>query len=1244
MPPSGGGMETAMKTRNRLTAALLALTLVAALFAVFPLEQSAEGSNVAKDKPAYASRDGKNASKVTDGNPDTYWSSDRIPLYAEVDLLDNYILDKVVVKLPVNNTLGRSYQYAYNVYGSADGVNFDRIGEMTAPEKATAEGFVFEIENKTPYRVVRVMSTMSSKGSYSSTVISEIEVYGEKSDAPVIPTRETIEFPSYEEWLLENCGVDVNKLKDKDGKYEIKDTYTADDTIEALRGLVSRVLGDGYNDWFTFEIASSENGKDYYEISNDGGKIKIKGNEGVSVAAGLNHYLKYFCKVHVSQETRQVRMPEAVVPVEETIFTECVVEVRYTYNYCTLSYTMPYYGFDEWQRELDYLMLSGINVILDTTATEALWVLYLQNFGYTLEEAKQFVCGYAWKAWWLMGNLEGYGGPVSDVWIKDTVEMARVNQRYMTVMGADPCLQAFTGTMPSDFAGHAGKIMQSMGFDAISPNITSTGNWAGFLRPYALNTTYNGFDYLAKKFYETQDYIYGRIGDYYAGDFLHEVDGNFNLDPKFNKANMSRTVLDKLLEENGEAVWIIQSWWENPLPEVVEGWGDDREDHILLLDLSAVQSPRWSNRTNYGGLEFGGSSWCYCILEDYGGREGVHLKLYTLAKNFFSALGKSKHMKGIGLTSEGTERNPVVFDLFWEMAWNPKINAKEWICDYAERRYGSGEAADAWRELLDTVYGQNTIDGTTINDAVCNYPKFDYTGGYFYPSYNRQECDASLKKLIDLYDLFKNEETYVYDMVELVGTELSATATKLLGNAFAAAKKADYETFHIQKTKFLRAIALLDELNSFVRTQTLGNWVGRVDGFVNDARTGTYSDFDVDLMKLDAVILITNWSTIDLGNYGNRLYADLIEDYYYRMWNAFMQAAEAKIKAGEKITAGDDRLGVTTTVCYNYGREVGLNAVFGKNYPASPVPADGDLMHRSLKQVLSEIASDYFVDSENLASSAYLANGATLEANDGSLTGTAKGKTAADISAQFETTNGAKVGILDGDRLLADGDDYAPGMKLVLVESDGAIYDALEITVGEIDIDPSAAAEKEQLKTALKDYAESYASAYTNDLGDRARRSLDAYAEILLEALESDSFALVRSAYAKLDDAKALFESAKAELENKKEQLIREIVGDQARILGLIDSTEADPTYRCSKEEAARIKEIAELGRQSFDQGALTLKSVYEAAKTVKSAEKEMRALTSSDHFVTAESLLAALPFGIGEAVGYAAANAQFAV
>lgn len=1042
-----------MNQRGRIPALLLSLVMVFSAFAVLPLQTAfADGEeNIALGKPAYANRNSSNAAVITDGDDTTYWSGREIPLYAEVDLQANYKLEKVVIKQPLKVSEVRSYDTAFNVYGSTDGRTFDRIGTMTAPEKADADGLVFEIQSQKSYRIVRVLSLMSTKGSSASTYISELEVYGEKTADPVAEISDTFSVSSYEEWLKKNCNVDLSAIKDANGKYDIKDTYTKEDTVAALEGLVSRILGEEYLSYFTFEIgAPLLNGNDYYEITDKDGKIHIKGNEGVSVASGLNYYLKYFCNVHISQETKQTKMPEKVVPVGKTIYQESPYEVRYAYNYCTLSYTMPFYGFDEWQRELDYLMLSGVNVVLDTTATEALWVLYLQNYGYSAREALQFVSGYTWKAWWLMGNLEGAGGPVSFTWMEDTVEMARRNQRYLAVMGADPCLQAFTGTLPTDFAEKADATLKEQGFENVGSFMTSTGSWAGFTRPYALNTTFPGFDSLAQKFYEVQNQIYGRIGDYYAGDFLHEISSGFQLDKSFNKAQMSRTVLDKLLEENSDAVWVIQSWWENPLPEVVEGWGEDREDHILLLDLASVQSPRWTNTTNYGGHEFGGTSWCLCILEDYGGREGAHLSLNGMIQNFRNAQKNAQHIKGIGLTSEGTERNPVVFDLFWELGWSDsaEVTYRTWIKDYAERRYGSSVASGTWADLCKTIYGTNTVDGTTINNAITNYPKFDYTGGYFNPSYAQPIFSATLKQLIGYYDELKDEETYIYDLVELLTTRLSSDATACLANAFKAAQEADYETFHANKTRFLRAMQLIDELAAFSENELLGKWVGRVDTWVNDTRTGTYGDFDVDLMKLDAVMLITNWSTIDLGNYANRSLNGLMEDYYYRMWSNFFAKAEKKVQSGKKITDGNDTMGVSNlSTYYNYGREIALNILNGKQYLSTPVPVEGDADHRSLKEVLEEIQRDYLENFKAVLNTASLIENDSVKSEDGKLTGIPDGTTAKELSALFTVTGGgAKVGFVDAKNKLCPEDTAVEsGMKAVIVESDGSILDNVNL-------------------------------------------------------------------------------------------------------------------------------------------------------------------------------------------------------
>mgnify|MGYP003306626997 CR=1 FL=1 len=54
----------------------------------------------------------------------------------------------------------------------------------------------------------------------------------------------------------------------------------------------------------------------------------------MSLAVGVNHYLKYYCKVNISQVGDQSKMPESIVIVDGTIFKETKAKVRYSYNYC----------------------------------------------------------------------------------------------------------------------------------------------------------------------------------------------------------------------------------------------------------------------------------------------------------------------------------------------------------------------------------------------------------------------------------------------------------------------------------------------------------------------------------------------------------------------------------------------------------------------------------------------------------------------------------------------------------------------------------------------------------------------------------------------------------------------------------------------------------------------------------------------------------------------------------------------
>ncbi len=1035
--------------------------------------------NIAYFKPVRSNSPSSIAQAANDGNTESIWKGEYYPLYVDIDLLANYNISKIVLFTPKTN------MYSFDIYGSLDGVSYTRLASSTGMQKCTDKGFAFELTDAC-YRIIRVNITGNSAGSGASAEIADVKIYGTKSDSKVTPTRETISFSSYEEWLKAKHGVDLSKITDANGRYDIDATYTEEDTVKEIQGIVTRLLGEKYNDWFIFDVDPSGNSskdKDYFRIKDEGGKIKISGTDGTCVAAGLNWYLKYYCNVHISQQTKTVNMPEAVVKVGSEVFYETPMQVRYAYNYCTLSYTMAFFGYDDWRRELDWLMLNGVNLVLDITATEALWVHYLQQLGYTADQAKDYVCGYSYKAWWLMGNLENYGGSVSDQWVIDTLEMARVNQRSLTVMGAEPALQTFVGAMPSTFGTLAKNHLQKKGFDDVSKYMAPQGSWSGLTRPNVLRTDYNGYSYLAQLFYDSQDYVYGQVTQYYCGDVCHE--GGI-IPEGLAKEDMASKILEECLKADEDAVWMLQVWWDNPMKGVLDGFGDKKEDHVILLDLAAATNgPKYTNTTTWGGAEYGGTPWVLCTLDNYGGRAGMHGKLKNMCDIIVTAKEKANYLKGIGITPEGTQNNPVMMDLFWEMIWRdetPKLN--DWVYQYADRRYGESNVSvkTAWLHLFDSVYKVGSYDGTTINYSVSGQPKFTgYNGGYYVQNYPNSRLYNALEQMMKAYDDLNDNESYIYDLVDIMRTYLSNQCTDYLLelSSLTANTKAEgaYEKYLLLCDKYLDGMLLIDELSAYSKDELLGTWIGRVDTWVNDERTGEYDDYTKDMMEFNAKCLISAWCSVSLIDYANRQYNGLMSDYYYPAWKEFFESYETSVKSGKNVS----KYSLDGKKYFNYAWSFIINDV---EYSSTVLDPNGGINARGIENIFTKISVNHTTDAKKTPIIEISLTGKTeYKLVNGIITGVLDGTQKDVLLSAIEYPEGTTLKVVDSNGEEVKG-IISVGNKLILTNSEGKVVDT--VIVGGVEITSEEdKAKAEQCKKEIKeiyDYLEKMDKEGFNDM------------------------------------------------------------------------------------------------------------------------------------------------------------------
>ncbi len=104
----------------------------------------------------------------------------------------------------------------------------------------------------------------------------------------------------------------------------------------AVELLISRVL-PGREKEFNIKIEDSRSGLDSFTLQTTKGNIlQITATSGVAAAWGLNHYLKYYCKAHVSWSGRQLKIPAILPEVANATKVTSPNRCEQTFDCCAL--------------------------------------------------------------------------------------------------------------------------------------------------------------------------------------------------------------------------------------------------------------------------------------------------------------------------------------------------------------------------------------------------------------------------------------------------------------------------------------------------------------------------------------------------------------------------------------------------------------------------------------------------------------------------------------------------------------------------------------------------------------------------------------------------------------------------------------------------------------------------------------------------------------------------------------------
>lgn len=830
---------------------------------------------------------------MLDGNNDTYccgsWSAnDEGHDYFEIELATD---------------LGGSFSFSF----------------ITENTTMNPKAFRIELQNKETEVIEYTLSINAPEGekptiTYNGKVVEEGHAFDSK-------TMDTELFSA-----TEISGYTWSVVVNEETKAVII-VYTQATIVEnpkAVANLANRIGGNGTAKKFKFVLDPSLNSRqEVFVIGAEKSKVLIKGTTISAITTGLGWYLNNIAHINIAWNSLNEKtvsgdayadLSSIPLPTETETHTSDA-KYRYYLNTCTFGYSMTSWTWKRWQQEIDWMALHGINMPLQLVGLEEVWRKFLtmeeggkRKYGYTDEEAKAFVAGPAFIAWWAMNNLEGWGGTASgaksgyqnlagaggvqdDAWYVRQKNLAKSIVDRQRELGMQPVLPGWSGMVPTDFQSQSGFATRGNG-----------GNWAGdFVRPLLLSVNNSNYAEIAADYYKCLEEVMGE-SQYYSMDPFHEGGGAGTMEDY-------KALYDAMEAAKDGSQWVIQQWqWsatqKYSLTAVPAG-------RLVVLDLFSDGSPAFDKYSGYAPQDA-----VFCAIPNFGGRSGLMGRLNNLTDNYFTYKAKYASIKGIGAAPEAIEQTPVTYDLIFQLPWmGSKPDMKEWIKNYAAARYGTDNVVvqEAWELLRQGVlnYGADGIQGP-VEDVWGARPNLDakpastwgktinHAGGTYTKARRQMLVDAVYKLIsqqaaLNLAAGSVYESNYLYDLVEFGGAVIADYAYDLLLGIKAAKTAAGNNfandaVYKARRDAFLQLILDMDTFRGTNLNFRLGKWTQEARDAaeeVEDATTATPDWYEYN----NARTILGTWSSpgTNLTDYSYRSWQGLLKDYYYPRWKYYFE-------------------------------------------------------------------------------------------------------------------------------------------------------------------------------------------------------------------------------------------------------------------------------------------------------------------------------------------------------------------
>lgn len=659
------------------------------------------------------------------------------------------------------------------------------------------------------------------------------------------------------------------------------------DTVSPAKAVLTRVTGNDLPT-MTTELVT-DNQPDWYQITVSEGQLDVRGNSTSAITYGAYQYLEQQGALSVSWEGKRVALPQSFPDfVGEKITSQ--FDQRAYLNVCAYGYTTPWWTWERWEQEIDWMALHGVNNPVAMEGQEYIWQQLWNEMGVSDAQLADYFSGPAFTPWQRMGNIEGHEGPLPQSWINKKHQLQKQILSRMDELGMEPVVPAFAGYVPKSFAQKHPEA-----------KIYTMPTWSGFdNETYWLDPADPLFPKLAKRFIELYTQAYGEHKYYLSDAFNEMLPPVSEQNREQDLARYGKRLYDSIKQVAPDAVWVMQGWMFGADEEFwdiasIEAFLQDVPDNKAMIhDIGNDRYHVWQRTEG-----FKGKSWVFGFIHNYGGSDPVYADFadYVEQLDVVTSSKNAGNLTGFGVFPEGIHNNSVAYEFLFDLPWNNSPDMQTWLSTYTKARYGKTSPAllDAWDKLIDGVFSvrywkTRWWEGSAGAYLLFKRPTINVDSFPGNPG-DLGALDKGLAALIAMAPEYRDSPLFVYDVVDLTKHSVSLHVDMMLLNAVNLYKAGDVEQGNNVLARVGDIVGKLDLLMGY-HQDTLHSWLSEAAAYGETAEESAY------YIK-NARKQITQWGGNSLKDYASKAWQGMYANYYLPRWKQYLEAYQQAKQQGK---------------------------------------------------------------------------------------------------------------------------------------------------------------------------------------------------------------------------------------------------------------------------------------------------------------------------------------------------------